>query len=117
MTLFRKQIHRLYAMHAARLEGALRHQNDFLLEQESVRAIEEMRTELKHSQNERVLLAIQVTRLTAERNHLRDELKKAEQLLNEMSSLYEEEKTTRIAIQKSRSWRVTAPLRRFFRGG
>lgn len=98
--------------------------------------LENLRAELKNSQNERTRLNAQLTQIVAERNKLRSELKETEQVIEaarlksaladdleiEVASLRHElnvEKLKRAAIEESRAWRLILRLRRVldkFRG-
>lgn len=113
-------VRRLYVLYAAHLESALRPQEEIV----------QFDSELKSAQAERALLGVQISQLTAERNYLRNELKRLETLLDarprseELASLreelqsvhqnYQDEKATRLAIQQSKSWRLTEPIRTLF---
>jgi hypothetical protein len=101
----------------------------------------ELQTELKSSQSERMILTAQLTQTIAERNHARGELREAQlfietlkasqassadeasedeiQLLNQkvntLQLLLDRERAICLALQNSKSWRVTKPLRAFVR--
>jgi hypothetical protein len=87
--------------------------------------VAELRAELRNSQNERMLMAAQLRQVSVERNYHQNELERVEKLLadeqgqvvalrEELERLranYEAERITRIAMQQSRSWQLTRPLR------
>lgn len=105
------------------------------------RKLMELQTELKSSHSERMILTAQLTQTIAERNHARGELREAQlfietlkasqassvdeaseeeiQLLNQkvntLQLLLDRERAICLALQNSKSWRVTKPLRAFVR--
>lgn len=77
-----------------------------------------LRAELKNTQAERMLAAAELSQVIAERNEARRELRRVEQVVEtsrihiaKEASARELERATRIAMEQSRSWRITRPMR------